>query len=64
MELVGGFRYDGVTVFRYYELLGIISMGVMGDMGLMGVMGSEIKIISAEIKKIISEQNKNSSTLF
>ena len=39
-------------------------MGVMGDMGLMGVTGSEIKIISAEITKIISEQNKKISTLF
>ena len=49
-----------ITVLRYYVIptyLRIISgegMGLRGNLGLIG----------AEIKKIISEQNKNSSTLF
>ena len=46
-----------MTVLRYNEVFESVFMGGMGSLGDMGEMGSEAR-------KIISEQNKISSTLF
>ncbi|MBR2202042.1 MAG: hypothetical protein IJ894_15150 [Bacteroidales bacterium] len=52
-----GFRNTVIPIFRYSEEFESLLWGKMGNLGYMGLMG-------ADIPKISSEKNKNSSTLF